>query len=488
MVQDKNVGFAILKAAVERPDLIALRNEHISLTYETLANMAISFALNLSARGLRQGQTLAVRSDDIVIVLASLIASALLGLRWVYGTRATLGSGRILVDLFAHTDPADAGLARNATLVDEAWAAPPPSFDRNKPPQFPGYRTPEDIWMIAPTSGTTGTPKLVGLGYRTMSDRLSETGGVFTGPGMGFVGLFTISAFPLQTRLLAALLHKATIVWSLDPDFWVKSDVGFIFGSPAQALKSLEGKVLSRKLPIIQLGGGQISDAMARDLLQSFDEVRNNYGSTETNNLLGNHKTLADDGSIANETVVNPGVEVQTVDENQQPVPVGTEGIVRARNAYLAPGYIDSPEAEAAAFRDGWFYPGDLAIWTREGEFVVTGRQNEQFNLGGTKLNAQLIDFTMMNVAGVRDAISFLMPQDGRPDRLTAFLSVDPGADTTEVLSTAKVELMRLGGMAAVPERFLFADMLPRNANGKADRKACVALVLEARARQTATS
>ena len=68
----------------------------------------------------------------------------------------------------------------------------------------------------------------------------------------------------------------------------------------------------------------------------------------------------------------------------------------------------------------------------------MTGRRNDQFNLGGVKLNAQLIDFTLINVDGVRDAISFLVPVEGKSDRLTAILCLDPEADVTEVLASRR--------------------------------------------------
>jgi acyl-CoA synthetase (AMP-forming)/AMP-acid ligase II len=482
--QNKNVGLAILKAVSADPERIAVWSESSALTYGDLGNISISMALNLTARGVRQGQIVAIRSDDIAVIIGSLVATALLGCRWIYGTKAALGSDRLTIDLLLHTAAADAGLSRAAALIDETWAMPPPGHDTAKPPRFPGYRDPDDIWMLSTTSGTTGTPKLVGLSQRIMADRLAASKEQFPAPGMGFVGLFPLSGFPLQVRLLACLVSHARIIWSFDPEFWVKSDADLVFGSPAQAAKHLEALTLPRKLPVIQLGGGQVSDAMAQNLLKSFEVLQNAYGSTESNLLLSNQKTLAADGTMINRTVVLPGVEVQTVDEDDQPVPPGSEGIVRVRNGYLAPGYYDNAEAEAAVFRGGWFYPGDLAVWTREGEFKVTGRRNDQFNLGGVKLNAQLIDFTLININGVRDAISFMMPREGEADRLTAFLSIDPAADRTEVLADAKVQLMRLGGVEAVPKRFLYADTLPRNANGKPDRRGCVALVEASRARE----
>ena len=80
------------------------------------------------------------------------------------------------------------------------------------------------------------------------------------------------------------------------------------------------------------------------------------------------------------------------------------------------------------------------------------------------------------------------MPDAADGQGLRAFLSVDPWVDQTEVLSNARLTLLTLGGTAAVPKRFLFADTLPRNANGKADRRACVQLVEDGKFRRKAKS
>lgn len=106
----------------------------------------------------------------------------------------------------------------------------------------------------------------------------------------------------------------------------------------------------------------------------------------------------------------------------------------------------------------------------------------EVFVVGGVALNAALLDFALRQVPGVRDAVCFMMPRAGRVDRLTAFVSLAAGAAGPDVLAGARLALLRVGGVAAVPERFLFADDLPRRVDGSPDRQACVARVLRAKA------
>ncbi|TAG17325.1 MAG: long-chain fatty acid--CoA ligase, partial [Rhodobacterales bacterium] len=298
--------------------------------------------------------------------------------------------------------------------------------------------------------------------------------------------LFPVSAPVWLTYAVTALLHGGSVRHGRDAENWFGDGVGFALASPAQAMSGLRDIPWKGKVPAIQLSGGPAADPLVRKLLDGFHAVWVGYGSTEGFNALSTIKTLAEDGSLASQTVLASGAEVQVVDGEDSPLPPGAEGVIRVRNSYLAPGYINAPEATATSFRGGWFYPGDLGIWDAQGQFHVTGRNNDQFNLGGQKVNAQLLDFALLGVPGVKDAITFTLPDVEGTEGLRAFLSLEAGADMPVVLSQARLTLLALGGEAILPKRFLFADSLPRNANGKADRKACVQLVAEGKFRRQA--
>lgn len=482
MAQPFNLAQSVLGGAGRRGATPAVMGADFELSYPRLAGIAASMALHLQARGVGRGQLVAIRSDDLIVVLGSVLAAGLLGCRWVYARREVLASPRIVPDLVLDTLPTGRAPIADAVHVDESWARPPEGTDRTRPPVFPGYADPDDIWIISSTSGTTGTPKFVGLSHRILWARNQANAEMFDRPGKRIVGLFPPSSPAYLTRCLSALAYGGTIVESGDPDVWVAKGVDLVVGSPAQVRSCLVGHRLACRLPEIRLSGGMVPDALTRELFGSFEQVSSGYGSVETHQTLLNIKSQEPDGSIRTRTRLR-AAQVEVVDAQGQPMPAGREGIVRVRNQYLAPGYLDAPELQAKAFRDGWFYPGDLGLWTEAGEFVVTGRVNDQFNLGGVKINAALMDYTLQNVPGIRDAICFLVPREGREDRLTALLVVEPETDTTQVQADARVALMQLGGREAVPEKFLLADSLPRNDNGKPDRRACVELVKSWRGR-----
>jgi acyl-CoA synthetase (AMP-forming)/AMP-acid ligase II len=480
-----NLALRYLGGVAERPDAPAVTGSGLAVTHGQLAEASLALALGFHDRGLGQGSVIAVRTADPVVALTSLFGSALVGARWIFAHSNLLGTDRLALNLVLD----DATLPEPApvpvTMLDASWFAPRP-VTPGTPLPFKGFRSPDDIWMISQTSGTTGTPKLVGLTHRIVVARIAANMARLDWRGLKLASLFPVSAPVWLTYAVTALLQGGSVRHGRDAAAWFEDGVDFALASPAQAKTGLTNLRPHGKVAVIQLSGGPAAEPLVRHLLHGFQSVWVGYGSTEGFNALSTIKTLAPDGSIAGKTVLAPGSRVEVVDAEDRPLPPGMEGIVRVTNGYLAPGYINAPEATAASFRGGWFYPGDLGLWDAEGVFHVSGRSNDQFNLGGHKVNAQVLDFAMLGVAGVKDAMSFMLPDVDGTEGLRAFLCLEAGADMPVVLSQARLALLSMGGEAVVPKRFLFADSLPRNANGKADRRACVQLVAEGKFRRQA--
>lgn len=477
MEKHLNAALVFLDAARADPEAPALTDGERRWSYGQVADLAVLSALHMSRQGAARGATVGFSGDDLLMLLATLLGTALTGARWTYvaDRNRKLVLGHVTHLLTA--DPEEEAGSAERIVVDSSWATLPPGGKPADIGTLQGPASADDIWIIARTSGTTGTPKLVGLSHRIVSARNDANRQWFDRPGRKIAGLFPIGAPAQVSRFLSALIHRGQIVASGDPDVWLAEKLDLAFGSPAQARTTLGETVLPRKLPRFHLSGATAPETFVRHLLQSFEVVANGYGSCEAHNSMSILKTLDPSGAIRVETKVRD-VAVEIVDDDGNVLPAGTEGKVRIRGKTVATGYIDNPAATAASFRDGGFYPGDIARWTEDGNFVVTGRINDQYNLGGVKLNAALIDHAMQNVEGVEDAISFLLPRPDGSEVLRAMVAVKPGHFQDTVISQIRIELLRLYGKAGVPERFMFANRLPRNPNGKPDRKACAEMVL----------
>lgn len=477
----RNIGASFLEKAQQVPKKIAIMDEGNHLTFEQLAGLVVNFAMHFQSHSVARGSTVGIRSDDPTVIVASALSASLLGCRWAHAGKALLAGGAVEVSHFFETEMEKEPPIKNAVRIDASWAQPPAGFEALKTPVFPGARSEDDAWLIFPSSGTTGTPKYMVLSHRIVADRITANAAEFSGASSNCVFLFPQHTPPSLMRSIAALLSGWGLVHSGSPKFWSEAGVSHVFASPVQIRQVMSGVKLPRKLGKALIGGDGMSDALARDLLEHFGVVVNTYGSTEANLIIENAKTIGFNGKVETRTIWHDS-KLEIVDGDDQPLAGGTEGIVRVRNGYLVKGYLDSRQAEAAAFRDGWFYPGDRGILTDDGQFTVVGRVNDQLNVGGTKVNAVLLDFMLQTVPGVEDAICFMMPEPDGQSTLIAFLKISTKAVQPDVVTEARVRISANAGIDAVPSRFLFTDVIPRNENGKPDRVACVRLALAARA------
>lgn len=471
----KNVMQTILGIAQSAPQKVAIQAPGFVLTFDQLAGVVLAYGLHLQQHGVTRRSTIAVNSSDPAVVLASALAAELVGCGWVFDGKSLARAKTVQVTHRFQTVVDDQQAVDGAVVIDPSWSKPPAGLDATSPPQFPGFASDDDVWLIFPSSGTTGTPKFMPFPHKTMLDRIVANAVEFPNGDEVCVFLFAVHSPPSLMRSICALSCGAGLVMSTDADFWADAGVTHVFGSPAQMKHVLPATPLPRKIKKALVGGDSLPDAFARRLLDNFETVVNTYGSTEANLVVENAKYLSDDGTIKTRTIWHDS-KIEIVDEDDNVQPPGVEGIVRIQNGYLVPGYLNSLEAEGAAFRSGWFYPGDRGKISADGTFAVTGRSNDIFNVGGVKVNATLLDFVLQSVPGVEDALCFMMPGSDGLKELIAMIKVGPNVLNPDITSEARIQIAMNFSAAVMPSRFVFSDVIPRTENGKPDRAACVAM------------
>ncbi|MEV0487780.1 acyl-CoA synthetase [Streptomyces sp. NPDC050508] len=156
-------------------------------------------------------------------------------------------------------------------------------------------------------------------------------------------------------------------------------------------------------------------------------------------------------------------VDARVVDEDGKEVPDGTQGEVVYRSPQLCEGYWDKPEETAAAFRDGWFHSGDLAVRDAQGFFTVVDRVKDVINSGGVLVASRQVEDVLYTHEGVAEVAVIGLPDDRWIEAVTAV--VVPRGEVTEaqLIDHAREELPHF----KAPKRVVFVDELPRNASGK---------------------
>jgi acyl-CoA synthetase (AMP-forming)/AMP-acid ligase II len=144
----------------------------------------------------------------------------------------------------------------------------------------------------------------------------------------------------------------------------------------------------------------------------------------------------------------------------------GREGRVRIRGPYNAAGYVGDPETSATAFRDGWFYPGDIGSLTAQNLLVIATREKSLMNLGGDKIKPELIEDVLISFAQVEQAAVFSVTNALGIEEVWAIIV--PWATVDEEALRTHCEQKLPGNF--VPVRFMLSNELLRNQMGKIDR------------------
>ncbi len=422
-------------------------------TYRELDRRSRIAAWRLKALGLEAGDRImtwspsmpdlpaayfgAMRAHLIIVPLDLRMSSdAIEAIVRVSGARhLILGTGRDA------PDPREASLERFPTTTVEALSAEPdetfPADWETRLATWP-RPTPDEIYELVFTSGTTGTPKGVMLAHGNVLASIESFHRIVPPMEHRLVSILPLShLFEQSVGLCYALSVGADILYvrSLNPRvifealrqhrvtsmlavpqildvFWGAIEREVAKRGRSQSFDRL--RVIARHLPIAvrrwmfrsvhaQLGGqlrlfvsagAFLPPALQRGWEDLGVTVLQGYGATETGT--GSCTTLGDHGLG---TVGWPpsGVEMR----------IAADGEIQFRGPTLFKGYWNDPAATAAAFtEDGWYRSGDVGHLDVQGRLILSGRTKDVIVLpNGFNVYPEDIE-NALRVAGVRDAVA----------------------------------------------------------------------------------
>jgi acyl-CoA synthetase (AMP-forming)/AMP-acid ligase II len=149
-------------------------------------------------------------------------------------------------------------------------------------------------------------------------------------------------------------------------------------------------------------------------------------------------------------------------------LPPGSVGEVVIRGSNVTSGYLKNPEANAAAFTDGWFRTGDEGVIDKSGYIRLTGRLKEIINRGGEKISPREVDEVLIDHPAVAEAVTFAVPHDKLGEDVAVAIVLHQGAAATgkEIREFAGERLANF----KVPRRVIFLGEIPKGATGKFQR------------------
>lgn len=201
------------------------------------------------------------------------------------------------------------------------------------------------------------------------------------------------------------------------------------------------------------------------------------YGMTETGMILSNpYDGERRPGAVGQPL---PSVQVRLRAENGTIITgEGEPGEVQVKGPMVFREYWNQPEATAAAFDDGWFCTGDMAV-LEDGYYRILGRLSvDIIKSGGYKLSALEIEAAVLEHPNIRECAVVGIADETWGEIVAVAAAVEPKDHPLEIDDLRQWSLQRLSPYK-IPRRLVVLDCLPRNAMGKVQKSVVSRIVAE---------
>ncbi|MGE0724769.1 MAG: class I adenylate-forming enzyme family protein [Alphaproteobacteria bacterium] len=329
-------------------------------------------------------------------------------------------------------------------------------------------------WTIVLSSGTTGAAKAVRISHAMELARSAQQPDfIRPGPGDRVLCLLPIDTRGGRSVALRCLSQGASFLapsGGADASEAIRllaqADATFLIATPSQlaglAAMRPEGAGVFGRLKVLRTNSGRMPPALLERIRTAITgNVFVDYGTNDAGTL-----SIATPSDLARhpDTVGRPVADLtlEIVDGAGRVLGPSGRGEIRVRGPGVADGYIDDPQATDRAFRDGWFYPGDIGERDAEGLLYVRGRVDALINFGGTKVSPQEIEAAALTHPAVAEAAAFAVPSSRFEGIPAVAVVLNRSVSARSIRAHCED---RLGSRA--PRHVLVVDALPRDALGK---------------------
>ena len=456
-----------------RRDTIALEFQGAAYTFGDLDARSNRLARLFQARGLKTGDRVCVYLPNSVEIIDVFLACIKLGL--IFVPINILYRDREITHILNDAQPSlFVGHALGipiSDLINESLSLP------NTRPATPlASTTPAGIIY---TSGTTGTSKGAVLTHNnfaanaaalldawqiTGADRFLLALPLFHVHGLGN-GLHCWLGSGCRMRLLERFDHL-----TITGEFLSFRPTLF-FGVPAMYVRMLDippgpAREIGASMRLFVSGSAPLSPQIFEEFRARFGHaILERYGMSETLMIAGNpYNGERRPGTVG---LPFPHVSVRLLDSDRRPVPDGETGEVYLRGPNLFAGYWRNEDATRAAFHDGFFRTGDLAVRSPDGYYTLCGRKSDLIISGGFNIYPREIEEFLEEQDGIAEAAVAAAPDRVRGEIPVAYVV------TTRPIDIAALEARCREKLASfkIPRSFVVVDKLPRNALGKVQKR-----------------
>jgi acyl-coenzyme A synthetase/AMP-(fatty) acid ligase len=206
------------------------------------------------------------------------------------------------------------------------------------------------------------------------------------------------------------------------------------------------------------------------------------YGLTECKRVCYLEPELID---IKTESVGKaiPGTEVFLLSPEGNPVPPGEPGILYIRGPHVMLGYWHKEELSKEMLRQGNL-PGERILcsndWFKmdeEGYLYFLGRTDDIIKTRGEKVSPVEIENIIYKIIGIKEVAVIGIPDEIMGEAIIAFVTIHGHLQIDE--KEIQKECISRLELFMVPQRVIFLDEMPKNSNGKIDKKELKKMLLK---------
>jgi long-chain acyl-CoA synthetase len=346
-------------------------------------------------------------------------------------------------------------------------------------------REPDDDAVVLYTSGTTGKPKGAVLTHNNMlfnaNTSAFDTIGIEpTDVVLGCLPLF--HSFGQTCAMNAAFRRGAELV--LIPrfdgpgalDLMVKHGVTVFQGVPTMYIALLEAARTDERRPQLRIavsGGAALPLAVLEKVKEVFGaDIYEGYGLSETSPVATfNQPAFGRKPGTVGCAIWGVEVEIAepAVEDRIQLLATGELGEIVIRGHNVMKGYLNRPDATAAAIVDGWFRSGDLGTKDNDGFVTIVDRKKDMVLRGGYNVYPREVEEVLLRHPGVGQVAVIGVPDPQYGEEVCAVVVKSPEAEADD---SALAESIREHGKSNLakykyPRRVEFVDTLPLGPSGK---------------------
>ena len=176
-------------------------------------------------------------------------------------------------------------------------------------------------------------------------------------------------------------------------------------------------------------------------------------------------------------TIPFPGIKVEVIDKEGNPVPLGSGGYLVVREpwpAMLRTVYGD-PQRYEATYWSNWkgiYFTGDGSKWDEDGYFWVLGRVDDVINVSGHRIGTMEVESALVDHSSVAEAACIGKTHEVKGQAVAAFVTLKEGVEVSpNLVDELKAHVSKKIGALARPDDIFFSAELPKTRSGKIMRR-----------------